>query len=72
VVRTSLHYLGGGTRRFCLLQRLELKHQVKGMLRRLETLTLLFRALLALWRWVMALVATHGLVFCLEGIVATS
>ena len=74
MVRTSLHYLGGGTRSFCLLQRLELKHQVKGMLRRLETLTLFLflRALLALWRWVMALVATQGLALCLERIVATS
>ena len=72
MVRTSLHYLGGGTRSFWLLQRLELKHQVKGMLRRLETLTLFLRALLALWRWVMALVATQGLALCLELIVATS
>ncbi len=71
MVRTSLHYLGGGTRGFCLLQRLEPKHQVKGMLRRLETLTLFLRALLALWRWVVALVATQGLAH-LEGIVATS
>jgi hypothetical protein len=72
VVRTSLHYLGGGNRSFCLLQRLELKHQVKGMLRRLETLTLFLRTLLALWRWVMALVAKRGLALYLEGIVATS
>jgi hypothetical protein len=72
VVRTSLHYLGGGTRSFCLLQRLELKHQVIGMLRTLETLTLFLRTLLALWRWVMAPVATRGLALYLEGIVATS
>jgi len=71
VVRTSLHHLSGGPRILCLLQRLELKHQVKGMLRRLETLTLFLRALLALWRWVVALVATQGLAR-LEGIVATS
>jgi hypothetical protein len=72
VVRISLHYLGGSTRSFCALQRLELKHQVKGMLRRLETLTLFLRALLALRRWVMALVATQGLALYLERIVATS
>ena len=72
MVRPSLHYLSGGLRILCLLQRLELKYQVKGMLRRLETLTLFLRSLLGLWRWVMALVATHGLVICLEGIVATS
>ena len=71
MVRTSLHYLSGGPRILCLLQRLELKHQVKSMLRRLETLTLFLRALLALWRWVVALVATQGLAR-LEGIVATS
>jgi hypothetical protein len=72
VVRPFLHCLGGGSRSFCLLQRLELKHQVKGMLRRLETLTLFLRALLGLWRRVMALVATQGLALCLERIVATS
>ncbi len=72
MVRTSLHYLGGGTRSFCLLQRLELKHQVKGMLRRLKTLTIFLRAFLCLWRRVMALVATRGLALYLEGIVATS
>jgi hypothetical protein len=72
VVRTSLHYLGGGTRSVCLLLRLELKHQVKGMLRRLETLTLFLRAFLCFWRRVMALVATQGLALCLEGILATS
>jgi hypothetical protein len=72
VVRTSLHYRGGGPRSSCLLQRLELKHPVEGMLRRLETLTLFLRTLLAFWRWVMALVATQGLELCLEGIVATS
>ena len=72
MLRTFLHYLRDGIRSFCLLQRLELKHQVKGMLRRLETLTLFLRALLALWRWVMALVATQGLALRLEGIVATS
>jgi hypothetical protein len=72
VVRTSLHYLGGGTRSFCLLQRLELKHQVKGMLRRLETLTLFLRALLGLWRWVVALVAIQGPALHLERIAATS
>jgi hypothetical protein len=72
VVRTSLHYLGGGTRSFCLLQRLELKHQVKGMLRRLETLTLFLRAFLGLWRRVIALVAIQGLALCIERIVATS
>ena len=72
MVRASLHYLGGGTRSFCLLQRLELKHQVKGMLRRVETLTLFLRALLALWPWAMALVATQGLALLLEGIVAAS
>ena len=72
MVRTSLHYLGGGTRSFCLLQRLELKHQVKDMLRRLETLTPFLRALLASWRLVMGLVATQGLALCLERIVATS
>jgi len=72
VVRTSLHYLGGGTWSFCQLQRLDLKHQVKGMLRRLETLALFLRAFLGLWRRVMALVATQGLALCLEPIVATS
>ncbi len=72
MVRTSLHYLGGGARSFCLLQRLELKHQVKGMLRRLETLTLFLRVLLGLWRRVMAFVASEGLALCLERIVATS
>ncbi len=72
MVRTSLHYLGGGTWSFCLLQRLELKHQVKGMLRRLETLTLFLRVLLGLWRWVMSLVAMQGLALYLERIVATS
>jgi hypothetical protein len=72
VVRTSLHCLGSGARSFCLLQRLELKHQVKGMLRRLETLTLILRAFLGLWRRVMALVATLGLALRLERIVATS
>lgn len=72
MVRTSLHYLGGGSRSFCLLQRLELEHQVKGMLRRLETLTLFLRDLLVLWCRVMALVATQGLGLCLEGIVAMS
>jgi len=72
VVRTSLHYLGGGARSFCLLQRLELKHQVKGMLRRLEPLTLFLRAFLGFWRRVMAPVATHGLALCLERIAATS
>lgn len=72
MVRTSLHYLGGGTRSFCLLQRLELKHQVEGMLRRPETLALFVRALLGLWRRVMAFVATQGLALCLERIVATS
>jgi hypothetical protein len=72
VVRTSLHYLGGGTRSFCLLQRLGLKHQVKGMLRRLETLTLFLRAFLALWRWVVALVAFQGPALYLERIAATS
>ena len=72
MVRTSLHYLGGGTRSLCLLQRLELKHQVKGMLRKLETLTLFLRAFLGLWRRAIALVATQGLALCLEGIVATS
>jgi len=72
VVRPSLHYLSGGSRSFCLLQRLELKHQVKGMLRRLETLALFVRTLLGLWRRVMALVATQGLTLCLEGIAATS
>ncbi len=72
MVRPSLHYLGGGTRSFCLLQRLELKHQEKDMLHRLETLTFFLRALLTLWRWVMALVATQGLALRLERIVATS
>ena len=72
MVRTSLHYLGSGTWIFCLLQRLELKHQVKGMLRRLETLTLFLRAILGLWRWVMVLVATQALAFYLERIAATS
>ena len=72
MVRSSLHYLGGGARGFCLLQRLELEHQVKGMLHRLETLTLFLRAFLGLWRRVMALAATQGLALCLEGIVATS
>jgi len=72
VVRTSLQCLGGGTRSFCLLQRLKLKHQVKGMLRRPTTLTLFLRAFLGLWRRVMALVATQGLALCLEPIVATS
>ena len=71
MVRPFLHYLSGGPRILRLLQRLELKHQVKGMLRRLETLTLFVRAHLALWRWVVALVATQGLAR-LEGIVATS
>jgi hypothetical protein len=42
------------------------------MLRRFETLTLFLRALLALWRWVMALAAAQGLALCLEGSVATS
>jgi hypothetical protein len=51
---------------------LELKHQVKGMLRRLETLTLFQQAFLGLWRRVMALVATQGLAPGLESIVATS
>ncbi len=72
MVCTSLHYLGRGARSFLLLQHLELKHQVKGMPRRLETLTLFLRALLGLWRWVVALVAIQGLALCLERIVATS
>jgi hypothetical protein len=72
VVRTSLHYLDGGTRSFCLFQRLELKHHVEGMLRRLETLTLLVRALLGLWRRVMAFVAPQGPALHLERIAATS
>ena len=72
MVRTSLHYLGGGTRSFCLLQRLELKHQVKGMLRRLETLTLFLRSLLGLWRWVEALVAIQEPALYLERIAAAS
>ena len=72
MVCASLHYLGGGTRGFCLLQLLELKHQVKGMPRRLETLTLFLRALLGLRRWVVALVATQGPALHLERIVATS
>jgi hypothetical protein len=72
VVCTSLHYLGSGTRSFRLLQRLELKNQVKGMLRRLETLTLFLRALLGLWRRLMAFVAAQGLALYLEPIVATS
>ena len=65
MVRPSLHYLSGGPRILCLLQRLELKHQVKGMLRRLETL-------LGLWRWVEALVAIQEPALYLERIAATS
>lgn len=72
MVRTSLHYLSSGSRNFCLLQRVELKPQVKGMLRRLEILTLFLRAFLGLWRRIVALVATQGVAFCLERIVATS
>jgi hypothetical protein len=72
VVRTSLHYRGGGPRSSCLLQRLELKHPVEGMLRRLETLTLFLRALRGLWRCVVALVAIQGPALYLESVVATS
>ena len=71
MVRTSLHDLGRGTRSFCLLQHLELKHQVKCMLRRLEPLTLFLRALLGLRRWVVALVAIQDPALYLEGIAAT-
>ena len=72
MVRPSLHYLSGGLRILCLLQRLELKYQVKGMLRRLETLTLFLRSLLGLWRWVEALVAIQEPALYLERIAATS
>ncbi len=72
MVRTSLPHLVGGTRSFCLLQRLELKHEVKGMLHRLETLAFFLRAFLGLWRWVRALVAMQGLALYLERIVASS
>lgn len=41
------------------------------MLRRLETVTLFLRALLGLWRWVVALVAIQGPALRLERIVAT-
>ena len=72
MVRTSLHYLAGGTRGFCLLQLLELKHQVEGMLRRLETLTHFLRALLGLWCRVLAIVAIQEPALYLERIAATS
>lgn len=42
------------------------------MLRRLETLTLFLRALLGLWRWVVALVAIQEPALYLERIAATS
>lgn len=42
------------------------------MLRRLETLTLFLRALLGLWRWVVALFAIQEPALYLERIVATS
>lgn len=72
MVRPSLHYLSDGTRSFCLLQRLELKHEVKDMQHRLETLIFFLRACLGLWRWIVALVAIQRPALYLERIVATS